>query len=328
MIRPTEEDINRVLSRKANPELAKKVASWFATDEGSLYLESLIDNDINELSYDTEVKYSEIDRLPTMNLQSDTRKKSLITYSAKIAAILIPLILIISSITVINSRILLWGELTYNEIYAPKGEDMQIILQDGSKVFLDSDSKIKIPTKFSFRNREVFLEGQAYFEVKSNKSWPFIVNMNGTSVEVLGTSFNLCAFRSDNSITLKLDEGKVRIYDDKNTIDVIPGEIATYDKSNGLFSISKLNEITEAYDWRDNTLFFEDASLEEVIRHLNRKFNINFKIANPKALETYYTIVLQSSSLSEILSELEEISPLEYIYDRNLNIITVNTKKN
>lgn len=328
---PKEDDINKVLAGESTPETAREVAAWFSTAEGSLYLESRIDSDFeNPVTInDTETLKDEIPSEEIFKqIQGQINRKRFIRRIGKIAAIFFPFLVLISSLLFLNTRLDLFGELAYEEVYVPKGEEMQIIFQDGSKVYLDSDTRLKYPKKFALGKREVYLNGQGYFEVKSNKTWPFIVNLDGPSIKVLGTSFNVNAYSGDKDIIVRLDEGRIRMntYSDY-TYDLIPGEVLTYNKTDKICLIQKANQPFSKGDWRNNIFYFEDAPLKEVILILNREFDIDFEVMDSSAWDTRYTIEIHSNKLYDILTELQYISPLIFNYDQQQNKIFIKHQK-
>lgn len=328
---PKEEDINKVLAGESTPDMAKQVAAWFATDEGTLYLEERINADFNNtiLENDAESLSDNIQSGDILfTIQSKIRRKRIVIRFAKVAAILFPFLCFISSFLLINSRLDIFGTLAYEEVYVPKGENMQIIFQDGSKAYLDSDTRLKYPKKFAFGKREVYLDGQGYFEVNSSKSWPFIVNLSGPSIKVLGTSFNVNAYSSDEAITVRLDAGKIRMntYSDHSYV-LTPGEVLTYNKTDNACSIVKVNNMTEKNDWRNNAIYFEDASLKEVIKTLSREFDIDFEVMDSSAWTVHYTIGIRTNKLYDVLTELQYIAPLEFNYDQKQNKIFIKYQK-
>lgn len=328
---PKEEDINKVLAGDSTPDMAKQVATWFATDEGALYLEKRMNADFNNtiLENDAESLSENIASGDILYaIQNKIRRKRIVIRFAKVAAIIFPFLCLISSFLYINSRLDIFGTVAYEEIYVPKGENMQIIFQDGSKAYLDSDTRLKFPKKFTFGKREVYLDGQGYFEVNSSKSWPFIVNLSGPSIKVLGTSFNVKAYSADDAITVRLDEGRIRMntYSD-HSYDMTPGEVLIYNKTDNACSIEKVNNLINKNDWRYNAIYFEDAPLKEVLKTLNREFDIDFEVVDSSAWEVHYTIAIHTNKLYDVLQELQSIAPLDYNYDQKKNIISIKYQK-
>lgn len=328
---PKEEDINHVLAGESTPETAREVAAWFATAEGSSYLESHIMANFEDpvIANDAEISGENIPSEKILReIQGKITRRRLLRHIGKVAAIVFPFILLISSFVFMNTRINLFGAIAYEEIYVPKGENMQIIFQDGSKVYLDSDTRLKYPKKFAFGKREVYLDGQGYFEVNSNKNWPFIVNLSGPSIKVLGTSFNVNAYSADDEITVRLDEGKIRMntYLDF-TYNLSQGDLLTYDRKTKKCSIvSNSNTIINKENYAKKEILFVNASLDQVIKTLNRKYNIEFNKYDKNFDDIKFSIEFKNDSIEEVISELEKISTIRFEYNRILNQINIKKK--
>lgn len=131
----------------------------------------------------------------------------------------------------LDKRVDLFGGSGYEEIYVAKGERLQMMFQDGTRVYINSDSRLKYPKKFALSSREVYLEGEAYFVVSKNPARPFIVNLNGPAIHVLGTSFDVNAYPDNKNITVCLDEGHINLMlpSDKK-YPVRPGERLVYNR--------------------------------------------------------------------------------------------------
>ena len=168
--------------------------------------------------------------------------------------------------------------LVYNELYIPFGKTFQLVLSDGTKVYLNSGSSLKFPVKFIKGNkRMVFLSGEAYFEVSKDKLHPFIVHSNGIDVRVIGTKFNLTSYPEDKVINTVLVEGSVQVYkrndpDHKSTIS--PGEKASCDKVKHNISISKV-DVTQYTAWTNGQLVFNGVRFKDMILKLERSYNVS-----------------------------------------------------
>ena len=161
----------------------------------------------------------------------------------------------------------------YNELVIPRGGEFVLVLADGTKVWLNSQTKIKYPVAFNVTVRKVFLEGEAYFEVVKNLECPFHVCMkNGVDVEVLGTSFNVRAYSDENIVETVLEEGKVKMSKDGETVILDPGVKAKY-LSGGTIQVDEVD--TELYTaWRTGQYIFMNEKVENILKHLERWYNI------------------------------------------------------
>ena len=173
MDRPTDKQIADVLAGIASVEEAKMVARWFATEAGSAYLASAFDRDAKTIGMGDEELYVP-HTIPSeevwTRIQKQIRRYRLRRILFRAAVVVIPLLLLAGMYKQLDERVSLFGETKYEEVYVPKGERMQIMFQDGSKVYINSDTYLRYPEKFGMKSREVELSGEAYF-VKDIKGY-------------------------------------------------------------------------------------------------------------------------------------------------------------
>lgn len=172
-----------------------------------------------------------------------------------------------------------------NQLVIPYGKTSEILLPDGTHVFLNAGSRLVYPTFFADNVREVFLVGEAYFDVEHNKEKPFVVQTNDIRVRVLGTQFNISAYPSDNIIETLLVSGKVRLQQNNTkvfseTIELSPGQLATFSKAERTTQLANV-DVDNYTLWKDNLLKFESADLSRVVKKLERFYNIRFKYNDP-----------------------------------------------
>jgi transmembrane sensor len=162
----------------------------------------------------------------------------------------------------------------YNTMRTPKGRQFQMVLPDGSKVWLNAASSIHYPTMFVGDERLVEITGEAYFEVAHNASKPFKVKVNeATTIEVLGTHFNINAYSNEETVNTTLLEGAVRIAGANSKTVLVPGQQA---RTSGDGNSKVVNAVNtgKVVAWKNGVFDFEDASLEEVMRQLERWYDI------------------------------------------------------
>ncbi len=160
---------------------------------------------------------------------------------------------------------------TYNTISTPRGGEYQVILPDGSKVWLNSASSIRFPTIFSDQQRDVTLTGEAYFEVARNPARPFNVSANKMKVSVLGTHFNLMAYDDEASVKATLLEGSIRVSSGTSSALVKPGEQAHISAKN--ISVSQA-DVEEAMAWKNGYFYFKNTDIKSVMRQLSRWYDV------------------------------------------------------
>ena len=330
MNRPTDKQIEEVLEGIATPEDAKYVAEWFATEEGSDYLEAamtrdsgLIKNEFADLYVDHDIPSKKI----LEQIRKNIRIKKLKRICFRVAAVLIPVVLIVGLYMQLNSKVDLFGTSEYEEVVVDKGERIQIMFQDGTKVYINSDSKLRYPKKFALNTREVFLEGEAYFVVAKNKNRPFIVNLSGPAIHVLGTSFNVQDYPENKDIVVCLDEGNINLtLPTEKKYPVKPGERLVYNKDNQQCTISKMNDMRRLSMWKQNVIVFKDTPLSEVIKILNRWYNVEFKVEDENVLKYVYTLTSDNTLLEKVLMDLEKIAPVKFEYNEDKKEVIVKMK--
>jgi ferric-dicitrate binding protein FerR (iron transport regulator) len=164
------------------------------------------------------------------------------------------------------------GGTVYNTITTAKGRQFNIVLPDGTKVYLNAASSVRYPTAFTGKERRVEVSGEAYFEVAKNADLPFRVSINRqTEVEVLGTSFNLNAYQDESSIDATLVEGAIRVVKDAEKMVLQPGEQA---RIAGNIYVVKNADVGKAVAWRNGIFNFEGVGLREMMRQLERWYDI------------------------------------------------------
>lgn len=194
------------------------------------------------------------------------------------------------------------SDIAYNTISTPLGGQYQIILPDGSKVWLNAASSLKFPATFSGNERRVELVGEAYFEVAKNKEKPFKVSANNMQVEVLGTHFNIMAYRNENSTNTTLLEGSVKIIRGNESRTIKPGQQAKAGDNN----IQVLNVNAEdAMAWKNGYFNFSHENIEVIMRKIARWYNIETVYEGPVTKEDFAGTISRYKNVSEVLHTLE-----------------------
>jgi len=199
----------------------------------------------------------------------------------------------------------------YNILSTPKGGVFQVILSDGTKVWLNSASSLKFPTEFSGNERRVTLTGEAYFEVAKNKDKPFFVDVNSVDVRVLGTHFNIAAYQDDNDITTTLLEGAVQVKNNNQLSVIKPGEQAVVDNNTNVIKVKPAN-IERAMAWKNGYFIFCDEDVRSIMKKISRWYNVEVEyraeFANIRFGGTFY----RTKSIDELLSYLEEVGKIHF----------------
>ena len=187
----------------------------------------------------------------------------------------------------------------------PRGGEFHMELADGTQVWLNSESKLTYPARFTGGTREVAMEGEVCFQVAKNEAQPFIVRTGGMAVTVLGTVFNVDAYPDNGRIATTLVEGKVEIQagDEKQTL--LPDQQAVLEKGKGI-EVKKV--YAEDYiSWIGGVFHFTEASLEEIMQKLSRWYNFEFFFANADVKDAHFTLnIRRYENVSDILSKIEK----------------------
>ena len=219
------------------------------------------------------------------------------------------------------------NQVALNEVTVPFGNKTTLVLADGTKVWLNAGSRFAFPQSFIGEKREVFLEGEAYFEVSKNKNQPFIVSTQKIDVEVLGTKFNLSAYQSDNFCETVLLEGAVKVQDNgklfNDKLDLIPNQKATYYTDKKELMRSSAPDAEMYISWINGWYQFSNENLIIVLDKLERYYNVRFvhdQATISKALPISGKLDLKES-LNEIMSVLSKVAKINYQISGNEIII-------
>jgi len=201
------------------------------------------------------------------------------------------------------------------EIYCPPGQISQLTLGDGTQIWLNSDSRIKYASNFNSDSREVYLEGEAYFDVAKNKQLPFFVNTHFLNIKVTGTSFNVEADPAETSFSTVLVEGAISIFNgkDKKLAQLHPGEKAEYSEESGSLNLSQINNSSDYTSWREGKLCFVNERLEDIAYRLEKWYNVRFIFVDEVVKDvTFSGTILKYKPLNQILEIIQLTSPIEY----------------
>ncbi|WP_421918529.1 FecR family protein [Marinifilum sp.] len=207
------------------------------------------------------------------------------------------------------------AKLRYNYLIMNRGEEYLITLADGTKVWLNSESKLKFPTQFADNIRVVEFEGEGYFEVAKNEKAPFIVKTKQLDVEVLGTEFNLSAYADEESVKTALVEGSVKIspnYGDIENIIIKPDEMAVLNIADHKLDVEQVD--AKAYGrWRKGLFSFNEESLEEIMRKLSRWYDISVFFEDDETRYQYFSGKLpRIENCNDLLEMIEKTTSVEF----------------
>ncbi|HEY8954269.1 FecR family protein [Chitinophaga sp.] len=193
--------------------------------------------------------------------------------------------------------------ITMDTLLVPRGNKIRVKLADGTVVSMNADSRLVYPTAFNGKTREVSMEGEAFFEVAANPQQPFLVHTTKMDIRVLGTTFNVNTYET-STIQTTLTSGKVRVGPESNSIILSPGEQSSYNEASGAL-VKKQVDIRIYTAWKDNNIYFEDASLSDITTSLGRTFDYDFKFEDASLAALSFTLDMQQpTNLQDVLNRI------------------------
>jgi len=303
-------------------------------------------------SYNTDFSWERVKsryykkRFEKIQKQEKEEKLYLIREILRYAAV----ILVVGTLGVITYKFLnhvsVESQQVWNEVEAPFGSRTVVNLADGTKVWLNAGSKLKYAVNFGQKNRNVFLTGEAYFDVKRNEKIQFIVKTSHLDIKVYGTEFDVKAYPEENTIQTTLVKGSVTIVGTKESlvkeIKMLPNQSVTFIKDVGLFeSTIKKQKIEEQFEkavhekenlvilpkinpvlftsWKDTRWVIEGETLGSLAVKLERRYNVKFQFKS-QSLENYkFSGTLKEETLEQVLKVIKISAPIEYkIQDNNV----------
>lgn len=196
----------------------------------------------------------------------------------------------------------------------PNGVDKQVTLADGTTVWLQAGSSLRMPEGFSSEKRDVFLQGEAFFDVVKNTESPFSVSTKYMNVEVLGTAFDVKVDEACKKVETVLVRGKVALLDREwnRIMDMSPGEKVTYKSVDNEYTTESVDVNVHAI-WRLGQLVFENVTLREIVNQLSAKFNVNINISSSGlAGRKFRCVINQDETLQDIFNLLAYMVPMSY----------------
>lgn len=214
----------------------------------------------------------------------------------------------------------LFATLTFKEAKTPKGKQRRVVLQDGTQVWLNANSVLKYPHTFANREkREVYLEGEAFFDVSQNKEKPFIVNTSGLSIKVLGTAFNVRSYEGDSLVETTLVRGKVTISadntDQARTVTLLPNQKALFSKESKEIALQEALNADATTAWRNGWMIFDNKPFSYIKETLERRYNVTIVMQDEKSLSCTFTAKFKDKTLKEVLEIFRSTESINYWID-------------
>lgn len=305
----------------------KRITQWFQDVRYHGDIRSVIDSHWDEFGLNET--HSEKDLSAVFNRLKEKilagkntigfRQRVIYIY-ARVAAILLVPLLVYSAYSLFSRMTDFSNTSPWVEIVSPAGTRTHFDLPDGTKVSMNGDTRLKYKANFQ-KNRQLVLEGQAYFNVCHNASSPFILQTEVMDIKVLGTKFSVVSMTGENSVEVILEEGKVQLLGKDNLFaeTLNPNEGFFYNKEN---RSGKIKTVDAVYltSWKDGLLIFRNEPLGEVMKRIGRWYNVKFDIIDPGAESFRYRATFSDEPLEEVLRLISLTAPVEYrIKERKIN---------
>lgn len=221
-------------------------------------------------------------------------------------------------------------KLVYDEMFVPRGKNFALKLSDGTVVIINSSTKIKFPENFiAGEKREVFVEGEAYFKVAKDVGSPFIVHSDNLNIRVLGTQFNVNSYgdKGANTTETVLVEGSVSLYYNKLSYSrgesemMVPGMKVDFNHKSLVFEEQKNVDLEKYISWVKGEVIFDKETLEDIIKVLERKFNVDFEVKNSKLLKQKFVAKFKDENIYQVMTAMQQSFPFKYKIENNKIII-------
>lgn len=205
-------------------------------------------------------------------------------------------------------------------VKADKSDKATVVLPDGTDVILNSASQLSYLSDFGRNERRVQLEGEGYFKVAHDTRRTFIVQVGELEVKVMGTVFNVCAYSNDQDVTVVLLEGKVGVYTPSTSTTLSPGEKINYNKSTRKLSTEKVYP-DDYVSWTKGNLYFQNESLENIMKTLSRVYDVTIHIDSSKISEERFTGTIPGGGIQNALNIIMLTSPFRYEVEDSVIIL-------
>lgn len=215
-------------------------------------------------------------------------------------------------------------ELAYNELTVPYGKNFELVLSDSSHIYLNAGSTLRFPVQFlPDQPRDVYLDGEAYFVVASDKTRPFTVHTEQMATQVYGTRFNVTSYKNEGNTYTVLEEGSVGVYppeaDESAPVKIVPGQRAVME--NGRVAVEEVR-VEKYVAWTRGELYFRNDPFALILKKLERHFNVSIASNYAELDQMEFIVTFKGQTLEEILNAFQEYTPFHYTREGNTITIT------
>jgi ferric-dicitrate binding protein FerR (iron transport regulator) len=303
-----KEILNKYFSAEATREEEQQILEWIeASEENRRELER------QRLVFDVAL----------FSNKQDIKRRKTFSIVSVVAGVAATLAIIVGCFYFVSN----YGDTSsakWQAVVAPAGQQAQVTLPDGTKIWLSSKTQIKYQNDFGQSTRDVILDGEAYFEVTKNKEIPFTVRTEKDSVKVVGTHFNICAYKGSNIFETTLTEGIVDIYKPNATATITRlTKDERYTEIDGVGTKSRISS-HDFLMWREGIYSFDDMLFPDIAVKLERYYNVKITIINSAVMHYRCTAKFSShDSIEHILCVIQKDCPFQYTIDAEKKNITI-----
>ena len=346
----------KYLKNECEAEELRTICNWLNKQSDTGQIEKLIREDWEKFSVDSEGHANLSESFESLKLKLKEGAKQSVTVPAspkhkghvrklmiRIAAgFLMPIAVGVLTYYMLNHS-KGTNDQIFNEISVPLGSKITVLLGDGTKIWLNSGSKLKYPQKFQGNFREVSLIGEAFFDVTKDAHKPFIVKTSSLNIKVLGTTFNVKSYPEEGTIETTLVKGAITITNNntslqKEAIYLKPNQRATYIKEAGKLVLADVEkkvvkvepiikkglkrlekmilsdnvDIVQFTAWKDDKLVFKNEDFEGLCTKLERWYDVKINIDDPDLKKFHYTGILQKETIDDVIKLLKLMMPFQY----------------
>lgn len=310
----------KFLQKQATPEEVRQLIEWLKNDAAfSSWADAEWEAASSEMN--PELQQRLFRQIQEKTKVGAPRRRSLYAGFMQVAATLLLMLATGLSIYFYTARKLTMPDMV---VAVEKGQKASVTLPDGSRVWVNSDSRLTYGSRFNAKERILQLEGEAYFEVTPDKDRPFIVETNRLSVQALGTSFDVKNYEEEDQISTVLMTGKVKVESDQECIFLEPNEKVTFNKTTGSMRKSTIEDAGGYADWKFNLLSFRAETFERIVHTLERHYNTRIVFESESLKKYRFTGSIGNTSLESVLQILSLTSPLTYEVKDSLIVLREN----
>lgn len=283
---------------------------WESLPEGTHVMESL-------LAYE---------RFKTKNRKQIHKKRLFVRWMHNVAAALVIPLLVAAGYQYYQSTL---PDVVYKEVYAKGGTTDSLVLADNTKVWLNAGSRLVFPEQFDKKSRQVFLSGEAHFQVASDAKKPFILSFGHMHLKVLGTEFNVRSYEDISNTTVSLFSGSVELWTGegaaRKTLLLKPEEMATFNNDTGEL-VKNTFSLEDYFPWQNGGLYFQNQDLQGITAQMERMFNVRITIRDNNLKKVRYGVAfVNQETLDQMLQQLNADNSM--IIRRQGDVIDITSNK-